>query len=107
MDQKILDALAFYADERSYCSGHNGPDVLYRDGGRRAREALQAIVLTDIQRSAIDRATAHGLSPQKSLALQIGLALEISDVLAPDKVSEDALPIIQGVLDRQEQEGKR
>lgn len=40
MNQQILNALAFYADPKSYVSGHNGPDVL-RDGGVKAKEALE------------------------------------------------------------------
>lgn len=39
MNQHILDALAFYADPKSYCTGHNGPDVM-RDLGVKAKEAL-------------------------------------------------------------------
>ena len=39
MDQKSLDALTFYADPKSYSSGHNGPDVM-REGWVRAKEAL-------------------------------------------------------------------
>jgi hypothetical protein len=41
MNQQILDALTFYADERSYSSGHNGPDVM-RDLGVKAKEALES-----------------------------------------------------------------
>ena len=39
MNHQILDALAFYADSKSYSSGHNGPDVM-RDLGVKAKEAL-------------------------------------------------------------------
>jgi hypothetical protein len=41
MDQKVIDALKFYADPKSYCSGHNGPDVM-RDLGVKAKDALAA-----------------------------------------------------------------
>lgn len=41
MNQQILDALTFYADPKSYCTGHNGPDVM-RDLGVKAKEALDA-----------------------------------------------------------------
>lgn len=42
MNQQQREALAFYADPKSYVSGHNGPDVL-REGWTRAQEALKRI----------------------------------------------------------------
>ncbi len=51
--ENAIEALTFYADPRSYCSGHNGPDVMFRDGGRRAKEALAALPRT----STLEQAT--------------------------------------------------